>query len=173
MEKWKLPLVHSQYTRTHTHMLNWQGHGRAAQKRLSKQCPRQSGTAHAHRQTQSLSDAGISRPPGKCERLLIWWEPPWSRHWNHNRRFRSCLRLFHAETQKRQHILLKMFTSSQARTPEMRDGSARRTTLTFSRIRISKTSLSTSNSHSIYLLTKVCLLLGRVHITLHTEFPIW
>lgn len=44
----------------------------AAQKRLSKQCPRQSRIAHTHGQTQgALSDAGISHPPGECKQLVM------------------------------------------------------------------------------------------------------
>lgn len=65
-------------THTHTH-LNWQGCGSAAQKRLSKHCPRQSRIAEAHRQTQrAVSDAGISHPPGKYKRLVMLYQPPWA-----------------------------------------------------------------------------------------------
>lgn len=72
-----LPLSPS-LSQTHTR-LNWQGRGSAAQKRLSKHCPRQSRIAHTHRQTQrAVSDAGISHPPGKYERLVTLYRLAWS-----------------------------------------------------------------------------------------------
>ena len=65
-------------THTHTH-LNWQGRGSAAQKRLSKHCPRQSRIAHTLTDIQTqraVSDAGISHPPGKYKRLVMLYRRP-------------------------------------------------------------------------------------------------